>query len=150
MWAISRENTLTALPPVPLVVTWGEIELCQAAHWRANAREGSWRRKLRVREEQAQRYRETLITLQINARCWQGSAVGKAGNQIASPEPCPSVGVTIHTCKSTSTEQRLREREAEDGKKKKASAQAADQSGKHYHKHKNWNSPSIPVHRCFA
>ena len=52
----------------------------------------------------------TLITLQINALCWQGSAVGKASNQIASPEPCPSVGVTIHTCKSTSTEQRLKGR----------------------------------------
>lgn len=36
--------------------------------------------------------------------------VGKAGNQIASPEPCQSVGVTIHTCKSTSTEQRLKDR----------------------------------------
>lgn len=52
----------------------------------------------------------TLITLHINALCWQGSAVGKASNQTASPEPCPSVGVTIHTCKSTSTEQRLKGR----------------------------------------
>lgn len=43
-----------------------------------------------------------------------------------------------------------REKEAEYGKKKKTSAQAVHQSGKHYHKHKNWNSPSIPVHRCFA
>lgn len=36
--------------------------------------------------------------------------VGKAGNQIVSPEPCRSVVVSIHTCKSTSTKQRLKDR----------------------------------------
>lgn len=66
--------------------------------------------KIRAREKQAQQWGETLITPQTNARRWQGSAVGKPGNQIASPEPCPSVGVAIHTCKSTSTKQRLKER----------------------------------------
>lgn len=109
VWAISLENIWLALQLMSLVSTEGEIKPLQAICCKASAREGSEGRKLRAREKQAQQ-KEGHWLHSTSMLCWQGSAVGKASNQIASPEPCPSVGVTIHTCKSTSTEQRLKGR----------------------------------------
>lgn len=64
---------------------------------------------LRAGEEQAQQ-KEGRWLHSKSMRYADRALQQENSNQIASPEPCPSVGVTIHTCKSTSTEQRLKGR----------------------------------------